>query len=48
MSRSQRLKEEQKPFLVLTTDFDFGIKFKKQHIIQSSTITHGPNDPFEL
>ena len=28
MSRSQRLKEEQKPFLVLTTGFNFGIKIK--------------------
>ncbi|MCC2472113.1 hypothetical protein LKL98_13855 [Bacillus pacificus] len=48
MSRSQRLKEEQKLFLVLTTGFDFGIKIEKQHIIYSSTITHGLNDPFEL
>ncbi|WP_142336933.1 hypothetical protein [Bacillus wiedmannii] len=36
----KELEEEQKPFLVYTTDFDFGIENKKQHLIQSSTITH--------
>lgn len=36
----KELEEEQKPFPVYTTDFDFRVENKKQHLIQSSTITH--------